>query len=192
MKIDESIDIQVNEGVYSPDEDSYLLIDILQVDNDDEVLEIGVGSGIISLHCAKQGAHVTSVDKSDRALENTRKNAELNDIDLNLKKSDLFKEIKDKYNVIVFNPPYLPKHEDLDFDERWDGGERGDEVTVNFLENVKEHLKQNGRVYLCFSNMSPLNRIRSAIDKNFDVITKKEKKFRFETLYAYELELKQS
>lgn len=192
MKIEESIDIKIDDDVYSPDQDSYLLLDILNVEEGEKVLEIGVGSGIISLHCAKRGAYVTAVDKSEKALENTRKNGELNELDIRLKKSDLSSEIKSKYDIIIFNPPYLPKHEDLEMDDRWDGGERGDEVTVKFLEDVMDHLEEDGRVFLCFSDMAPLKRIISAIDKNFDVLTKKEKRFRFETLYAYELELKQS
>ena len=189
MKIDKSIKIKVDEGVYSPDQDSYLLLDLIEVEEEEKVLEIGVGSGFISLHCLKKEADVTAVDKSDKALKNTKRNAEINGLDLRIKKSDLFSDIDDKYDVIIFNPPYLPKHEGLEIDDRWDGGERGDEVTMEFLENVENYLEKHGRVYLCFSDMAPLDNIKSYISQNFDVINKKEQRFRFENLYTYELKL---
>ncbi len=190
MKIDRSIKIKVDEDVYSPDHDSYLLLDILKVVKGEKVLEIGVGSGIISLHCAKKGAYVTAVDKSDKAIKNTKNNAKINDLDIEVKKSDLFSAVKGKYEVIIFNPPYLPKHEDMEMDDRWDGGERGDEVILDFLEDVKDYIQNDGRVYLCFSDMAPLEKINSRIKRNFDIVNKKERRFRFETLYAYELKVR--
>ncbi len=187
MKIDRSIKIEIDEGVYSPDHDTYLLLDIVDVDKGEEVLEIGSGSGIISLHCSKKGPKVTAVDKDEKALENTNKNAELNDIELDVKRSDLFSDIDKKFDVIIFNPPYLPKHEDLEIDDRWDGGERGDEVILQFLKEVKFYLNENGRIYLCFSDMAPLDNINSTIEQNFEVENKEGKNFRFETLYVYKL-----
>ena len=52
MKIDTSIKIKVNSGVYPPSEDSYLLIECIDVGKE-KVLEIGTGTGIIALHAAK-------------------------------------------------------------------------------------------------------------------------------------------
>ena len=107
MKIDTSIKIKVNCGVYPPSEDSYLLIECIDVGKE-KVLEIGTGTGIIALHAAKNGAVVTTVDKNQKAVKNARGNAEKNGINIDIKQSDLFSSVDGMFDVIIFNPPYLP------------------------------------------------------------------------------------
>ena len=190
MKIDGFIEIEVEEGVYPPSDDTFLLLELLYVDKGETVLEIGTGSGIVSIHCAKKGASVTAVDKSQSALDTAKKNAEGNGTDIRFKESDLFSNIEGIYDVIIFNPPYLPVHEDLEQDDRWDGGEVGDEVILQFLKDVDKYLREDGRVYLVFSDMARLERIESLIDEKFVIIDEREKRYRFESLFTYEIKLK--
>ena len=70
-------------------------------------LELGSGSGIISLLAARKGALVTSSDINPLAVENTRENAVKNDLEVTAVQSDLFKNIPGKdFDYIVINPPY--------------------------------------------------------------------------------------
>ncbi len=188
MEISEDIIIRERGGVYSPDDDTYMLLDLVQVEADEDVLEIGCGSGIISLHCALRGTSVTASDIDHSALELTGENAELNGMELkDIILSDLFENISGIWEVIIFNPPYLPMDERMEMDKRWDGGERGDEIILRFLDDAADHIHPEGRIYFCCSDMSPLTEIYKIIDDIYEIIEQREKDYRFETLYCFSL-----
>ncbi|MFO7991937.1 MAG: HemK2/MTQ2 family protein methyltransferase [Thermoplasmata archaeon] len=188
MEISEDITIRDREGVYSPDDDTYMLLDLVQVEPDEDVLEIGCGSGIISLHCAEKGASVTASDIDPSALELTMENAELNGIELEgILLSDLFENVVGTWEVIVFNPPYLPIDDRIKADRRWDGGKGGDETILRFLNDAADHIHPDGRIYFCCSDMSPLTEIYKTIDDLYEIIEQKTKDYRFETLYCFSL-----
>lgn len=194
MEIDTDIDIKVNDGVYKPDDDSFLLISLIKVLPGERVLEIGCGSGIISIHCAKAGASVTSLDIDPKALELTKQNAASNGVILECSYlSDMFESIQGRWDVIIFNPPYLPAISvDDDMDPRWDGGVRGDETIIRFLEDAKKYLEKDGRLYFCCSDMSPMEEILCLIESHYRVICRRSKTFDFESLYVYELKMKEN
>lgn len=155
MKIDTSIKIKVNSGVYPPSEDSYLLIECIDVGKE-KVLEIGTGTGIIALHAAKNGAVVTAVDKNQEAVKNAIENAEENGISVDIKQSDLFSNVDGMFNVIIFNPPYLPSDK---MEEAWEGGEEGIEITKKFLEDAVHHLNPEGRIYIVLSTLGNIKKL---------------------------------
>jgi release factor glutamine methyltransferase len=179
--------------IYEPSDDSYLLLSCVDVKRGEKVLEIGTGSGLIALHCAKV-ADVTATDINPHAVAMTKENAQYNGLKLEVVRSDLFEAIKAKFDVIIFNPPYL-----LEGDEErvgdgenwlsraWEGGESGEEVVLRFLFQAKDFLRPDGRIYLLLS---------AANEKALDVVSKSykskkldEKKLFFETLMTFELTL---
>jgi len=87
VDIDTSIKIEVDEGVYPPSEDSYLLLQYLDIGKE-KMLEIGTGTGIIALHAAKKGADVTAVDKNGKAVSNALRNAKANGINMSAQRGD--------------------------------------------------------------------------------------------------------
>jgi len=191
LKFDEDLNIEIHEGVYAPSDDTFLLLNMIKVDDHDKVLEIGCGSGAISLHCSAQGCDVLSVDKDQRALKNTKMNAEKNDLDIAVKKSHLFSNIlDDDWDIIIFNPPYLPRDEILPQDDRWDGGKRGDEIVVRFLEEAEDYLRIEGKLFTCYSSLSPKERIERVVEKRYEIASVEKRKFFFETLYGVELKNK--
>lgn len=80
-----------------------------------KILEIGTGSGALSIALAKElkDSNVLALDISDDALSLAVENRELNEVtNLKFLKSDVFKNVKDKnYDLIVSNPPYIPVEE---------------------------------------------------------------------------------
>jgi release factor glutamine methyltransferase len=188
MRFDERIEIETPPGVYEPAEDSMLMIEALEVRPGEDVLEVGCGTGIIALHCAKAGARVTASDVSIKAIECTRANAERNDLDITLVESDLLDRLKGEFEVIVFNPPYLPADEISD--PRWTGGLSGLEMTLMFLEQCKRRLAPGGRVYIIVSTLSESQKFELAVDEmGYDHEIAARRHVFFEELIVYKLRM---
>lgn len=147
--------------IYSPEEDSYLLgkiitkeiPKILKINPKVKFLEIGCGSGIQLKAAKKSGIekkNIFSVDINIDAVNTCQK------LGFNSMKSNLFSNIKEKYDIIVFNPPYLPKteNEDKESETITTGGKKGGEIINKFLIQAKKHLKENGIIFLLTSSLS--------------------------------------
>ena len=111
--------ITVFHGVFHPGlfYSTKFLLDFLldQPLKDRKLLELGGGSGLISIHCAKQGATVTVTDLSQKALSNIEFNGKQNQVSFDLVYSDMFNALpSQRFDWIVINPPYYagePKNE---------------------------------------------------------------------------------
>ena len=176
-------------NVYEPSDDSFLLADNIRVLENERVLDMGTGCGIQGIIASKMGATVTSSDISEEALKCAKKNALLNGADITFVKSDLFSGIEGGFDLIMFNPPYLPAEPEEIKDElasTWDGGEGGVEVTLGFIKEVKNHLKDGGRALLVASTLSIPENPRDIFAKQ-GLISKiiGEKPLFFEKLYIY-------
>jgi len=149
---DPAIQLDIRPEVYLPAEDTYLLLSAIQVEKGERVLEMGCGSGLLSLHMARAGAAVTAVDMDERAVAAAEKSARLNGLDLRAVKSDLFNDVGGRFDLIVFNPPYLRGEVRGQEDLCWAGGEDGVWLTARFLRDAREHLEPGGRVLLLISD----------------------------------------
>ena len=137
------------EGVYEPDDDSYLLTGIDEIKG--RLIEIGCGTGIVGLHYAANGVDVTLVDVSREAVKCARKNALLNGVNVKVVLTDMFDGIKGRFDYCIFNPPYLP--EDSPDDTSWTGGPAGNEVTLRFLRDFRNFSKH---AFYIESSLSPI------------------------------------
>lgn len=164
--------------VYSPAEDTYLLASVLPDDLEGKrCMEIGTGSGYIAEEIAKKNPEkVTAVDINSEAVKEASER--LKDFEnTEIFVSDLFDSVKGKFDVIVFNPPYLPgETSEIGDEEIWSGGKKGREVTERFLERVQDYLTEEGKVYFIVSSLSDLE-----LD-GFEVLG--SRKLWFETIYA--------
>lgn len=152
MRRDPSVKLDVDPEVYAPAEDTFLLLSAVEIGEGEKALEIGCGSGIISLHMAKAGAVVTAADLDERAVAATRNSARMNGLEVRTVRSDLFEEVPGRFDLIVFNPPYLRGDVRGQEDLCWAGGEDGVRLTARFLQEARERLEPGGRVLLLVSD----------------------------------------
>ena len=163
MKYDPSLTISESDDVYPPSEDSRLLIESLDVADGERILEIGCGSGIVSIHCASNGAFVTSVDINPSAVELTRINFENNGLKAEIMESDLYSSVSGCFDTIVFNLPYLPVDDEGMLAKAWSGGEDGMGPLPDLLGHAKEHLLPGGRVIVVISSLMDQERLSSVL-----------------------------
>lgn len=110
---------EVNDQVLIPRPETEELISwIIASHLEDEpasVLDIGTGSGCIAIALAKQlpKSKIDAIDVSERALEVAKRNAALNNIDIDFIKTDILdgKQLTKTYDIIVSNPPYVRESE---------------------------------------------------------------------------------
>lgn len=124
----EGLDIMVKKGVFHPSFffSTGTLLDFLKtVDlKNRTLLELGCGSGAISLYAASAGADVTASDISPLVIEALIENADRNQLDLQIYLSDLFEEIPlTEFEYIIINPPYYPKNPENMEQRAWFCGE---------------------------------------------------------------------
>ncbi|MBR2255307.1 MAG: methyltransferase, partial [Candidatus Methanomethylophilaceae archaeon] len=141
MIYDPDMTVFSDPEVYPPSDDSILLIESLEVREGEKVLEIGCGSGIVSMHCAKNGAHVVCGDINPRAVDLTRRNAESNGVSMEVVPTDVYDSIEGRFDTIVFNLPYLPVEEEGLLEKSWYGGPDGLRPLPRLLEGAPEHLE---------------------------------------------------
>jgi len=87
---------------------------------DKTLLELGAGTGLISIFAANQNAKVKATDINSVAIKNIKLNAEMNKVELNILRSDLFDNIpKQIFDFIIINPPYFPKDPKTESEQAW-------------------------------------------------------------------------
>ncbi len=139
--------------VYQPEADTYLLLGAArnEVKPGDRILEIGTGSGTISCGLAKVSA-VVATDINPHAVSCA------GEAGLDVVRTDLFSGIRGPFDLVVFNPPYLPTRPEERVDD-WleyalDGGENGRQVIERFARSVGDVLLPDGRILLLISSLT--------------------------------------
>ncbi len=109
--------------------------------------------------------------------------------------SYLFSKIKGKFDLIIFNPPYLPedKREDSESSLISSGGKKGDEIIVRFLERVGRYLSKKGIILIVLSSLTPQRKILKFLkEKGFIREVISEKKIFMEKLEVWKIEKKKN
>ena len=98
-------------------------------------LELGCGSGLISIVASKKGASVVATDINPVAVEMLKKNCILNAANLEIIESDLFQHIPEQqFDIIAINPPYYKKTPVTNADHAWFCGENGEYFATLFAD----------------------------------------------------------
>ncbi|HUH65752.1 MAG TPA: peptide chain release factor N(5)-glutamine methyltransferase [Syntrophales bacterium] len=122
-----------------------------------KILEIGTGSGAISIALAHElpGAKITATDMSQDALDVAIKNARINNVETQISflQGDLYKPVSGRVDIIVSNPPYIPKEEydslprgvrDFEPEAALLAGDDGTAFHRAIIEGSGNHLKPGG------------------------------------------------
>lgn len=155
------LDLLVDKRALIPRYETEILVDLIINDNSNnkKILDIGTGSGAISLALSKnlKDSKVIGVDISKNAIDLANENKiKLNINNVEFKESDIFSNIKEKFDIIVSNPPYINKKdfEKLDNKLYYEpqnalyGGEDGLYFYKKIIKNAKNFLNKNGKIYL--------------------------------------------
>ena len=149
------------------------------------ILDIGSGSGIVSSYCKSNGfKNIISSDIDPDAIRHLKKKG------LNPIKSDLFEKLDHQFDLIIFNPPYLPFdiREPKDSQTATTGGRFGYELILRFLDSAINHIKEDSIILLLYSSLSHPKKISNHI-KNLGLKKQliNKKSLFFEKLYVYKI-----
>ncbi len=175
--------------VYEPAEDSRLLADaVLGRIGGGRVLEVGVGSGYVAARIAAEtDADVVGCDINPEACRRARSEG------VEVVRSDLVEPFAaDSFDVICFNPPYLPTPPEQEWDDPLEhalsGGEDGRRLIRPFLAEISRVLNPDGRVYLLVSSLTDVEAVVDLADAaGFDAVETDSEPFPFERLVVLEI-----
>lgn len=125
-----------------------------------EVLEIGTGSGALSITVVENtNANILAVDISEGAINIAKENMKLHGIKedrMNVILSDIYENVEGEFDIIFSNPPYIRSEDIKNLDKdvlkephlALDGGESGLDYYIKIIGGAKDYLKENG--YMIF------------------------------------------
>ncbi len=155
-------------------------------------LEIGCGSGILSLLALRKGADVTAVDVDPKAIENTNLNFQRNfasrQTGFNVLQSDVFSALgKVVFDMIVINPPYYFRKVDVDAQLAWYCGENG-EYFEKLFSGLRQYVHDSTQVFMILAENAEISRIKEmATLHGIEFTIVDQRKIRFETSYIFQL-----
>lgn len=151
----ENFNIVVYPGIFVPNGGSSIVFSRFFAkfkEKLDNVLEMGCGSGIISLLVSKHAKMVTSADINPLAVKTAKENVERNNLsNIKVLESDLFSKIKEKFDLIIFNPPFMGLSANNDLEKAFT--DKDHDVIKRFFKQVQNHLTENGKILLEFGDM---------------------------------------
>ena len=176
--------------VYEPAEDSFLLADaaLKEAEPGMRILEVGTGSGFVSaiLLANLKDIYLLATEINPHAARCAKANG------VEVIRTDFFRGIKsgkpeNHFNLILFNPPYLPTSKDEKvpgwLNYAFDGGISGRETLERFLDEVKNYLRPGGKILVLISSITGLEAVMEKMKgQGFKVDIIERKKVSFEEL----------
>lgn len=128
-----------------------------------KVLDFGCGYGPIGIFIAKEtSSQVDMIDINERSLKLAKKNAELNQVTVNIFESNIYSNIKEKYDYIITNPPIRV----------------GNKILYEILYGAKKHLTAHGELWCVINKDQGAKTIAKNLEKEYLVeIVDKNKGF---------------
>ncbi len=173
--------------VYEPAEDSFLLTDaaLKEAKAGMRILEIGTDSGFVSAVLLANLKEIRLV--ATEINPHAARCAKINGVEVI--RTDLFKALKSRrpetrFDLILFNPPYLPTSREEKvpgwLNYAFDGGTSGRETLDRFLDEVRDYLKPGGEILVLISSITGLDPVKEKMEKlgfAADVVARKKVSF---------------
>lgn len=189
----DNIHVSIKPGVFHPGLffSTKLLLNYLKdlPLRNQKFLELGAGSGLISIYAARQNAIVTAIDISQIAVDNIKANAQRNNVTMSIFRSDLFETVPPlSFDIIAINPPFYPRkpYEEKDF--AWYCGENYEYFDSLFIQ-LPDYIGSGSKTIMILSDQTEIDKIMEiAMSKN--LIFKKvfQKKLCWEQFFIFEIE----
>ena len=157
---------KVTKDVLSPrmetEELIYKVIEYINTSNKNKfkILDLCTGSGIIAITLKKEleqvSVDVIASDISKEAIEVAKENAKFHDATIKFIKSDIFNNIDDKFDIIVSNPPYIDRKDEVTMQDnvlKYDphlalfAEEEGMYFYRKIIEQANDYLNENGVIF---------------------------------------------
>ncbi|HEX3396468.1 MAG TPA: HemK2/MTQ2 family protein methyltransferase [Steroidobacteraceae bacterium] len=164
------------------------VLDANLIGGDFSVLDMGTGSGVCAVFAARHAAQVVAVDINPAAVRCAGINALLNGVDdkIELRQGDLFAAVPgEKFDLVLFNPPFLRGTPDDDRDRAW----RSSDVAERFSAGLSGALKPEGFALVLLSTFGdPGHFLDQFYKAGLDVSVLAERRFVNETLTVFKLQ----
>lgn len=153
-----SLSIETLPDVYEPDVDSEMLREAFLVGGPRahcDVLDVCCGSGVQAIAAAQRGHRVVAVDSERAAINATRRNAAINEVEIEVSQGDLFEPVKGwRFDAILANPPYVPTPDDNSHASWCDGGFDGRAVIDRICSEASSALHTGGKLWMVHSSLA--------------------------------------
>lgn len=152
-------------------------------------LELGAGSGLISIVAAKRKAIVTASDINPIAIDHLKTNAVKNNVTLHIIHSNMFENIPLQiFQVMIINPPFYKRNPETYKDHAWYCGDNG-EFFQNLFEGLSDYSDEHSHIAMILSEDCDLQMISSYAAVNYFKMTCIEKHRNFmEQNFIYKIE----
>jgi len=172
------------DAVYGASEDSHLLAEaaVEGATAGERAIDVGTGSGYVASALAEAGVEVVGTDLNPAACQEAR------DVGIPVARANLLDPfLADSFDLVTFNPPYLPSTPDTEWGD-WmqtalSGGEDGRAAVDPFLADVGRVLEDGGRALLLVSSLTGIEEVQEyAVEQGLESSIVAEESFPFERL----------
>ena len=126
-----------------------------------QVLDFGCGYGPIGIYVKKTfETEVDAIDINERAINLAKKNAKLNNTQINIFESNIYENVTKQYDYIITNPPIRV----------------GKKILYQILFDAKKHLKKEGQLWLVIHKDQGAKTLAKDLEKEYKIEIKNKNK----------------